>query len=52
MFARTENDFYLLLLQHIVRPHDVVEGLNLEIDLLDARLVAREQGHAVMDVVE
>ena len=50
--ARPEHDAHLAVLQEIVGPHDVVDRLHLEIDVLHPGHGGGEQRDAVMHLVE
>ncbi len=50
--ARTEDHAHLPVLQELVRAHDVVTGLHLMVDVLDARPVGRKERDGVMDLVD
>ncbi len=52
MPPRPGLDAHLVIAQEVVRAHHVVGLVDLEVDVLDAGLVRREQGEAVMHRIE
>ena len=52
MAARPERDVDPSLLEKVQRPHDVVGGLDLVVDVLDARTIGREKRNRMVHLID
>ena len=52
MPAGAEADRNLALIEKVPGAHDIIDAVDLMVDMLHAGMIGREQGNAVMHLIE